>query len=66
MQSVAALEVRMDVRLAWWWPYFYGLVTMVHLTGFEPNRKKFNAHLLHAIRLRINGGRSRRLSDIGK
>lgn len=67
MPSAEALNVQIEIRLAWWWwPYFYGVVTMVHLTGMELDWNKLNAALLRAVWLRIGGERWSRLGDIAK
>lgn len=56
----ASVELKLETRLAWWWwPYYYGVLTMVQLTGLEPDMDKVYTKLFRAVRLRVAGGNGR-------
>lgn len=43
--------VVVTVRVAWWfWPYFYGLLTVCWFTGLSPNYEKVNYWAIRAMR----------------
>lgn len=52
MQALHSMKVK--VSLAWWWRFYaFGLLTMVAITGLEPDWQKVEAMIMKAVRIRV-------------
>jgi hypothetical protein len=51
---MARLGATIVVTFAWWLrPYLFGVMTMVHLTGCEPDYDKVEKTIRRAVRMRL-------------
>lgn len=51
-----APTINIEITFAWWMrPYLYGVITMVLLTGREPDYNKVEKMIRRAVRMRLKG-----------